>query len=140
MVDFLLQRGEHLNNVDHEGTSALIIAISRADDGNNCHSYLLDRGARANFATSNGFTTLHAWALCCPYRQDIATMLLQHGANPMAKRLPPEEERLAGEIDGITVLRDVEKSMQDSSIWNDEEREEVCNLLTGGHLEREPVV
>lgn len=95
IFDHLLQCGEDLDSVDHIDKPALIVAISRARDEDNWHSYMLDRGAQAEFATPNGTTALHGGAVCWVDRRDTATTQLQCGANAMAKGLPSEKEMLA---------------------------------------------
>jgi ankyrin repeat protein len=108
MVNFLMDRGESLNCEDHQGRSALFAAIGRYADGHKWLTFVLERGARADYATSDGTTAFHYLAQRGLLQlREIADILRKHGACVHATRLPTKEEELAGESEGITVLREL---------------------------------
>ncbi len=109
VVNFLMDSGESLNREDHQGRSALFAAIDRYANGHNWLTYILERRVRADYATSDGTTALHYVAQHGLFQlREIADILRKHGAYVHATRLPTKEEELAGETEGITVLRELQ--------------------------------
>ncbi|MCJ1365594.1 hypothetical protein MMC16_004719 [Acarospora aff. strigata] len=111
MADFLLSR-ENPNQENDEGDCALFTVMQRTSNPDDWVRYLLEHGARANFATASGMTGLHYLFKSPSYimkKLSLAQILVKYGANLNAKRTPTEIQKLAGQTEGITPLADAEE-------------------------------